>query len=91
MPLTRGRSLAYDHEQMAFKFEMLDGVDTVECQVSAPAMDELAGGKGTLPSDREAQFLRYRGEIEHIASAVFDEGAFPKGAVVCIFWKHVRK
>ena len=42
-------------------------------------MDDVAGGKGTLPADREAQFLRLRERIEHIASTIFDEKAVLKG------------
>jgi hypothetical protein len=92
MPLIRGRLLGYDSERMAFGFTMLNGEDTVECQISAAAMDDLAGGKGTQPSDREAQFLHLRDEIEHIASTAFDEERPTiKGAVVRIFSKHLRK
>ncbi len=92
MPLARGQPLIYDHERMAFKFTMLSGEDTVQCQISGAAMDDLAGGKGTPSSDREAQFLRHRDEIERIASVMFDERALVlKGAVVRIFSKHLRK
>ena len=48
-------------------------------------MDDVAGGKGTLPADREAQFLRLRERIEHIASTIFDEKAVLKGGVPCDF------
>ena len=41
MPLTRGRILGYDNERMAFRFSMLDGAESVECQISAAAIDEL--------------------------------------------------
>jgi hypothetical protein len=92
MPLARGQPLIYDADRMAFKFTMLNGEDTVQCQISGAAMDDLAGGKGTLPSDREAQFLRHRDEIERIVSATFDERALAiKGAVVRIFSKDLRK
>jgi hypothetical protein len=91
MPLTRGRPLGYDNERMAYEFTMINGDETVECQISGAAMDDLAGSKGTLPTDREAQFLLIRERIEHAASTIFDETTVPKGAVLRIFWKHVRK
>jgi hypothetical protein len=88
MPLTRGQPLGYDNERMAFKFTMLNGD---ECQISGAAMDDVAGDKGTLPDDREAQFLRLREPIEHIASTIFDERTVLKGAVLRIFSKDIRK
>ena len=91
MPLARGSPLGYDTERMAFKFTMLNGDEIFECQISGAAMDELAGGKGTPPTDREAQFLRHREQIEHIASATFDARTVFKGASLRIFWKDVRK
>jgi hypothetical protein len=33
-------------------------------------MDDLAGGNGTPPPEKEAQFLRDQDEIERIASAM---------------------
>ncbi len=91
MPLTRGQPVGYDKERMAFKFTMLNGDEAVECQISAAAMDDVAGAKGTLPTDREAQFLRIRERIEEIASSIFDEKTVLKGAVVRIFAKHLGK
>jgi hypothetical protein len=91
MPLTRGQPIGYDSERMAFKFTMLNGDETVEWQISGAAMDDVAGCKGTLPADREAQFLRLRDQIEHIASTIFDEGTVLKGAVLRIFSKDIRK
>jgi hypothetical protein len=82
MPLTRGQPLGYDNERMVFKFRMLNGDETVECQISGAAMDDVAGGKGTLPADREAQFLRLRERIEHIASTIFEENTVLKGGVL---------
>ena len=52
-------------------------------------MDELAGKRGTLPAEREAQFLRLRETIERIASNEFDSEAIVRGAVVRIFAKHI--
>jgi hypothetical protein len=91
MPLARGSPLGYDNERMAFNFTMLNGDEMVECQISGAAMDELAGGKGTLPMDREAQFWRLRDQIEHIASTIFVARMVLKGAQVRIFWKDIRK
>jgi hypothetical protein len=92
MPLARGQPLAYDTERMVFKFTMLNDEEAVQCQISAAAMDDLAGGRGTPSSEREAQFSRYRDEIERIASAMFDERALSiKGFAVRIFSKHLRK
>jgi hypothetical protein len=47
MPLTRGKIGGYDSERMAFGFTMLNGDETVECQISDAALDELAGTRGT--------------------------------------------
>jgi hypothetical protein len=92
MPLTRGRPLAYDNERMAFGFTMFAGDETVECQISGAAMDDLDGTKGTHPTDRQAQFLHLREEIERIASTIFDERTVVrKGDVLRIFFKHIRK
>lgn len=81
MPLTRGQPLGYNTERMVFKFMMLNGGEAVECQISGAAMDDVAGGKGTLPADRAAQFLGFREQIEHIASTIFDERAPPNTSI----------
>jgi len=90
MPLVRSRILGYDAERMAFEFTMLNKDETVPCEISSAAMDELAGKRGTLPAEREAQFLRFRETIERIASDNFDRDATVGGAVVRIFAKHIR-
>ena len=91
MPLMPGEILRFDVDRMAFEFTMLDSEgETVRCQISAAAMDELAGRRGTPPDEREAQFLSLRGAIERIASETFDQGGILKGAVVRIFTKHIR-
>jgi Protein of unknown function (DUF1488) len=90
MPLVRGRILGYDADRMAFEFTMLNKDQTVPCEISSAAMDELAGKRGTLPAEREAQFLRLRETIERIASDNFDSDAAVRGAVVRIFAKHIR-
>jgi len=70
---------------------MLNKDETVECTISGAAMDELAGKKGTLPAEREAQFLLLRDAIERIASDNFDSETPATGGVVRIFAKHVQK
>ena len=90
MPLMRGQILGYDVDRMAFEFTMLNKDETVPCEISSAAMDELAGKRGTLPAEREAQFLRFRETIERIASDNFDSDATVRGAVVRIFAKHIR-
>ena len=91
MPLMRGRIVGYDAERMAFQFTMLNKDETVECTISGAAMDELAGKKGTLPAEREVQFLLLRDAIERIASDNFDSEIPVKGSVVRIFAKHLSK
>ena len=91
MPLTRGRITGYDNERLAFKFTMLNGDETVECQISDAAMDELAGVKGTQSMARQAEFLDLRDAIERIASNMFDEAPRVRGFSVRIFTKHIRK
>jgi hypothetical protein len=91
MPLMPGEVLRFDVDRMAFEFTMLDSEgETVRCQISGAAMDELAGTRGTPPDEREAQFMSLRDAIERIASERFDQGGILKGAVVRIFTKHVR-
>jgi hypothetical protein len=76
---------------MAFEFAMFnDKGEIVECQISSVAMDELDGKRGTLPTEREAQFLRLRQAIERIASEIFDEDSPVLGAVIQVFAKHIR-
>jgi hypothetical protein len=90
MSLMRDRIVDYDTEGMAFRFTMLNKGETVECTISGAAMDELAGKKGTLPAEREAQFLLLREAIERIASDNFDNDTPVKGGMVRIFAKHIR-
>jgi len=49
-----------------------DQANIVNCKISSTAMDQFAGTKGTMPSEREAQFLSLRDGIERIASDLFD-------------------
>jgi hypothetical protein len=91
MPLTRDKIVGYDPARMVFRFTMLNKGETVECEISSAALDELAGGKGTANAAREALFSHQRPEIERIASNIFDDGAFIQGATVRIFAKHIRR
>jgi len=94
MPLKRGRVIGYDTTKMVFEFTMTDKAETdvVECQISSVAMDQLAGGRnGTMPVEREAQFLHLRQTIERIASDLYDEGLTTPSGLVRIFQHHVRR
>jgi hypothetical protein len=83
--------LGYRADRMAFEFTMLNhNGEAVECQISSVAMDDLAGKRGTLPDEREAQFIRLRELIERIASDNFDNETVVRGAIVRIFGKHIR-
>lgn len=89
MPLTRGRMVGYDDERLAYGFTMQNGDDTVDCQISDAAMDELAGVRGSPSTARQAQFLEHRDAIEQIASKLFDDTRPVKGSAVRIFTKHI--
>jgi hypothetical protein len=91
MPLTRDRIIGHDIERLAFRFTMLNGIDTVECQISDAAMDELGGTRGTESMARQAQFLALRDAVEGIASDMFDRMSVVKGRIIRIFTKHVQK
>jgi hypothetical protein len=86
MPLTRGNVVGYDPARMSFQFIMTTPIGKpVACEVSSIAMDLLAGVKGTLPSERERQFLELRDQIERAASELFDRD---NRAAVRLFAKH---
>ena len=89
MPLTRGRIVGHDGERLAFGFTMLNDGETVDCQISDAAMDELAGVRGSPSTVRQAQFLEHRDAIERISSKLFDESRAVKGSVVRIFTRHI--
>jgi hypothetical protein len=91
MPLTRGKVVGYDVAKMTFRFTMLNEGETVECEISSAALDELAGGKGTALAAREPLFLLHRTEVERFAANIFDDGLTVQGAVVRIFAKHIRR
>jgi hypothetical protein len=92
MPLERGSIIRYDVDRMAFEFTMIDmahgKAKIVNCKISSIAMDQLAGTKGTTPSEREAQFLGLRDGIERIASDLFD-AAGSKLVQIRIFHHHI--
>jgi hypothetical protein len=46
MPLTRGQIVGHDDERLAFAFTMMNDSETVQCQISDAAMDDLAATKG---------------------------------------------
>jgi hypothetical protein len=88
--LERGQVIGYDNSRMAFDFTMTDAEGkTVHCKISSTAMDQLEGSKGTIPFGREAQFLRFRDEIERIASSIFDKGVRGPIGFVRIFCHHI--
>ena len=70
---------------------MLNGDQTVECQISDAAMDELAGTRGTPSIARQGQFVALRDAIEQIASDLYDNGSMVKGVTIRIFTKHIPK
>jgi len=90
MPLMRGEALRFDLDRMAFEFTMLNTEgETVRCQISGAAMDELAGTRGTASAGRVTQFMSLRDAIEGIASRKFDQGSLIKGAVLRVFVKDI--
>jgi hypothetical protein len=91
MTLERGRIIGYDTNRMTFDFTMTDAEGkTVHSKIRSAAMDELAGFKGTMPSDREALFLQFRDDIERIASDLFDKGAPAPVGLIHVFRHHIR-
>jgi hypothetical protein len=90
MPLERGQIMGYDNNRMVFEFTMTDAEGkTVHCKISSTALDQLEGSKGTIPSEREAQFLRFRDEIERIASSLFEKGVPGPIGFIRIFHHHI--
>jgi len=90
MPLTRGQIVGHDEDRLAFAFTMMRDGETVQCQISDAAMDELAEAKGTPSIARQEQFVTYRDAIERIASGLYDKAPRIKGYVVRIFTKHIQ-
>jgi hypothetical protein len=92
MPLERGQIIGYDNGRMTFQFTLTDKANgtTVTCKISSSAMDQLDGTKGTMPTEREAQFLRLRDEIERIASELFEKAKPYPVRLIRIFHHHIR-
>jgi hypothetical protein len=90
MPLARGQIVGHDNERLAFAFTMMNDGETVQCQISDAAMDDLAEAKGTPSIARQAQFVAHRDTIERIASDLFGKAPQIKGYVVRIFSKHIQ-
>lgn len=90
MPLTRGQIVGYDTKRLAFAFTMMNDDETVQCQISDAAMDEVAEAKGTPSIARQAQFIAHRDTIEQIASELYDKAPHIKGYVIRIFTKHIQ-
>jgi len=90
MAFTRGRIIGYNTDRMMFEFTMIThDTRVITCEISSVAMDHLDGRRGTLPPEREAQFVRLRDAIEKIASGIFKDDKALQGAVVRIFVKHL--
>jgi hypothetical protein len=92
MALEQGRIIGYDTVRMMFEFTMIDATTaaTVDCTISSAAMDQLDGYKRTKPSEREAQFLRLRPQIERIASDLFNKVQTKPVRSIRIFHHHLR-
>src|SRR4051794_15796103 len=92
MPLLPGQLVGYDDARRVFMFTMLNGAETVQCEISCSAMDDLAGDVSGGRGGREAQFKTVRREIERIASAYFDDRPDDnQGGIVRIFAKHLER
>ena len=92
MPLSPGKVVGYDDARRVFMFTMLNRDETVQCEISSSAIDDLAGGVSGGPAGREAQFLTVRRQIERVASAIFDDGPIDnQGGIVRIFAKHLER
>ena len=92
MPLSSGQLVEYDDARRIFMFTMRNRDETVQCEISSSAVDDLAGKSSIGPDARKAQFLAVRHEIERAASAVFDSRPDDdQGGVVRIFAKHLER
>ena len=92
MPLSPGQLMGYDDARRVFMFTMLNRNEIVQCEISASAMDDLAGNVRGGPAGREAQFLTVRREIERVASAIFDDGSSEnQSGIARIFAKNLER
>jgi len=71
MALTRGSFGGYEFDRMVVLFSMVDGQREIRCAVSTSAMDNLEKLERIKPDQREAQFMRLRGQIEEHAVRKF--------------------
>ena len=92
MPLSSGQLVGYDDARRMFMFTMRNRDETVQCEISSSAVDDLAGGGSVGQDARKAQFLSVRHEIERAASAVFDSRPDDnQDGIVRIFAKHLER
>ena len=89
MPLTRGETVGYDADLMAFKFTMRNGHQIVQCQISTAALSDLADRRRGSMGDLQVEFAANRKLIEAVASALFDQSSNEETRVVSIFSKHI--
>jgi hypothetical protein len=90
MPLTRGNVIGYDADRMMFKFTMFTpDLKVIACQISSVALDCIDGKRGTIPSEREEQFIRHRDTIEKVTSDIFEDDNAMRVQVVRVFEKHL--
>jgi hypothetical protein len=78
MPLTRGQIIGHDNERLAFAFSMMNDGETVPCQISDAAMDDLAEAKGTPSIARQALFVilgvaNHEGRVVAAVALVWDD------------------
>jgi Protein of unknown function (DUF1488) len=85
MTITQGEYHSYDYDRMIVRFTLMDDDVVVPCSVSTTAMDNLENCAGANPSQREAQFMRLRAQIEAQAAVKIHKHEFegtPRGIVL---------
>lgn len=85
MTLTTSRFIAHDQDRGIVQFSMQDGPKEFACAISTSALDDLERGMRTKPSEREAQFIRLREQIEACAGRKYQATEFegtPPGIVL---------
>ena len=85
MTITQGEYQNYDYDRMIVRFTMLSDDVVVPCSVSTTAMDNLEGSGGAKASQREAQFVRLREQIEAQAAKKILKSEFegmPRGVIL---------
>jgi hypothetical protein len=83
--ITQGTYDGYDYDRMIVRFSVMDDDVAVPCSISTAAMDDLDSGKGANASQREAQFMRLRPQIEAQAAVKIGKLEFegtPRGVVL---------